>query len=190
MTKIELLPVKELGFTALRYFSEALFEEIDVNREALSAFSWASTVTQDDVMDHLTIHTKGDLSSDALDRCAELYVMAESDFVQDHAAPRFGCVGLLSIKKVGRCLYQIGYWVAGSAQNKGVGKAAVAQAIKKLQLHTIGFRPEPLVRAVPYEGNDASRALLESLGFERVCTLNGECFYERLVKLTDEGDSK
>ncbi len=58
---------------------------------------------------------------------------------------------------------ELGYWVAEEHQGQGYGTEAVALAVE----YTFRTYDHPAVGAGVYEFNDASRRLLESLGFER-----------------------
>lgn len=58
---------------------------------------------------------------------------------------------------------ELGYWIAAEHQGEGYGTEAVALAVD----YCFRTYDHPAVGAGVYEFNDASRQLLESLGFER-----------------------
>lgn len=68
----------------------------------------------------------------------------------------------------------IGYWIAPEHQGNGFGKAAVSFLIDEL------FRmyPHPAVYAKSLPTNEASRGLLESLGFSQEGRLRKEAFWD------------
>lgn len=67
----------------------------------------------------------------------------------------------------------IGYWIAAEYQNEGFGKTAVSFIIDEL------YRtyPHPAVYARTLPTNEASRGLLESLGFSEEGRLRKESFW-------------
>lgn len=89
-------------------------------------------------------------------------------------------VGLISVRQTGTGLFEIGYWVGGDARGQQVGTRAVEQLMLELKkLFPISMHAK--VRARPWEENKASQSVLVSNGFEYMCTLFGECFYERSI---------
>ena len=75
----------------------------------------------------------------------------------------FERAGFVGIDDVAWRRPELGYWIAGEHQGQGCGTEAVALAIE----YTFRTYDHPAVGAGVYEFNDASRRLLESLGFER-----------------------
>jgi Acetyltransferases, including N-acetylases of ribosomal proteins len=71
--------------------------------------------------------------------------------------------GFVGIDDVSWRRPELGYWVAEEHQGQGYGTEAVALAVA----YTFRTYDHPAVGASVYEFNDASRRLLESLGFER-----------------------
>jgi ribosomal-protein-alanine N-acetyltransferase len=71
-------------------------------------------------------------------------------------------IGQVMVDDVSYRRPDLGYWLAPEYHGEGYGKAAVALVVEFV------FRSydHPAVGAVAYEFNDASRGLLESLGFE------------------------
>jgi RimJ/RimL family protein N-acetyltransferase len=71
-------------------------------------------------------------------------------------------VGSVSVADIEYRRPDIAYWIAPERHAEGIGSTAVSLAVDYL------FRTNdhPAVGAVAYEFNDASRGLLESLGFE------------------------
>jgi RimJ/RimL family protein N-acetyltransferase len=57
---------------------------------------------------------------------------------------------------------ELGYWIAPEDQGEGYGKEAVSLAVD----YAFRTYDRPAVEAKVYDSNDASRGLLESLGFE------------------------
>jgi RimJ/RimL family protein N-acetyltransferase len=71
-------------------------------------------------------------------------------------------IGVVSVGDVDWRRPDLGYWIAPEYQGEGYGKEAIARAID----FTFRTYDHPAVGAVVYEFNDASRGVLESLGFE------------------------
>lgn len=70
-----------------------------------------------------------------------------------------GCVG---VDEVSYRRPDLAYWLAPEFHGEGYGKEAVALLVD----YTFATYDHPAVGAIAYEFNDASRGLLESLGFE------------------------
>lgn len=68
----------------------------------------------------------------------------------------------------------IGYWIAAEHQGQGFGKTAVSFLIDELYR----MYPHPAVSARTLPTNDASRGLLESLGFSQEGRLRKEAFWD------------
>ena len=75
-----------------------------------------------------------------------------------------GEIGFHSFKPQLRTQASIGFWVAEPFQGRGIGKLSVKAALD-VGFEEYGFK---LVRAVVFEGNLASLALLESCGFSQL----------------------
>lgn len=70
-------------------------------------------------------------------------------------------IGFVSVADVDWRRPDLGYWIVPDAQGEGYGKTAVSLAIE----YVFRTYDVPGVGAVVYDFNDASRGLLESLGF-------------------------
>ena len=68
----------------------------------------------------------------------------------------------------------LAYWLAPEFQGKGYGKEAVALLVD----YTFATYDHPAVGAIAYDFNDASRGLLESLGFEGEGTIRRDRFID------------
>jgi len=72
-------------------------------------------------------------------------------------------IGTVSVTDADWRRPDLGYWLAPEVHGQGYGKEAVSLAID----HAFRSYDRPAVSAVAYDFNDASRGLLESLGFEQ-----------------------
>lgn len=72
-------------------------------------------------------------------------------------------VGMVSVRGLSWRRPELGYWIAPEYQGEGHGAEAVALAVETV------FRSNstPALEAAAFADNEASRSLLESLGFER-----------------------
>lgn len=97
---------------------------------------------------------------------------AGSGGMEDDENPRrIGCVVAGTAE---RARSGIGVWIVPECQGEGYGTEAASVLIDFL------FRtyPHPAIRAKVLPGNDASRGLLESLGFEREGRARREAFWD------------
>lgn len=185
-TEVTLIPVDSLYAPGISLMARSLFCIVDADRAALEGLSWAATVTYGEIEDHLTKLQRQSSSSktrlgahlstaDHLRFCAGWIIM--------QCSPGTGimrAVGLISVRQIGAGLFEIGYWVGGDARGQQVGTRAVELLMIELkELFPINMHAK--VRARPWEENKASQSVLVSNGFEYVCTLFGECFYERSI---------
>jgi RimJ/RimL family protein N-acetyltransferase len=68
----------------------------------------------------------------------------------------------------------IGYWIASEYQGQGYGKTAVSFLLD----HVYRVYPHPAIYAKVLPSNEASRGLLESLGFSQEGRLRKEAFWD------------
>lgn len=83
-------------------------------------------------------------------------------------------IGLVFASGSERSRAGIGYWIAPEHQGNGYGKAAVSFLIE----HVFRVYPHPAIYAKTLPDNDASRGLLESLGFSQEGRLRKEAFWD------------
>lgn len=93
------------------------------------------------------------------------------DEADDGAPRRIGCVvlGTHELARTG-----LGFWLVPSVHGEGYGREAVALAID----YVFRTYPHPAVRATVLPGNEASRGLLESLGFSQEGRARREAFWD------------
>lgn len=176
---ISLVPIAGCSIPLLNEISMSLYGAIEANREALSAFSWAEQLTLGDLKEHLHDLRGGSIFTGPHTRIVTGYLIAvrfPNGFV------RF--CGLLTMKRLGLTI-ELGYWVAAPHQGKGTCTAALLELFANPFLYLDGAVASSELRftARPSAENAASRTVLERAGFERTCTLDGECFYERRLPL-------
>lgn len=74
----------------------------------------------------------------------------------------FERIGVVSVSDADWRRPDLGYWLVPEVHGEGLGSEAVSLLVD----HVFRTYDHPAVGAVAYEWNDASRGLLESLGFE------------------------
>jgi len=82
-------------------------------------------------------------------------------------------IGVVTVADASWRRPELTYWISPHRQNEGLGTAAVALTIS----HVFRAQSVPAVGAVAYDFNDASKRLLESLGF----SIEGRVRKERFV---------
>lgn len=70
-------------------------------------------------------------------------------------------IGFVSVEDADWRRPELGYWLVPEVHGEGYGKEAVSLVVD----YVFRTYAHPAVGAIAYEGNDASRGLLESLGF-------------------------
>lgn len=83
-------------------------------------------------------------------------------------------IGAIGLATHERARTGIGAWIAPAVQGEGYGKEAVSLALD----YVFRVYPHPAVYAKTLPDNDASRGLLESLGFSRDGRLREEAFWD------------
>jgi len=71
-------------------------------------------------------------------------------------------IGVVSVEDADWRRPELGYWLVPEVHGRGYGREAVSLVIE----FVFGTYDHPAVGAVAYDCNDASRGLLDSLGFE------------------------
>lgn len=84
---------------------------------------------------------------------------------------RIGCVVAGTAE---RARSGIGFWIVPAARGEGYGAEAVSLALD----HLFRVYPQPAVSAKVLPGNEASRGLLESLGFTREGRARKEAYWD------------
>lgn len=84
-----------------------------------------------------------------------------------------GPIGMISVKEWGNTP-TIGYWVLPAFQGEGYGKASVSLALE----YIFNVYEAPTVKAKAFAHNDASRGLLETLGFQQEGRIRKDSFID------------